>query len=384
MADANGRGSLPANAPLPGPTNSLLDVPGLLIGQVELGVSDDTPDGATGITAIVARDGALGAVDVRGAAPATRETDSLSALASGERVHAVLLVGRSVFGLAAADGATTELESRGVGLAVELPGGALTIPIVAAAAIFDFAHGDGSIRPRPEDGRAAIAAALDSAAEANPTATDAAPVDASAADEPAKASAADRRARPRSGNAGAGSGATTGKIAPPTLKGGVGHASVLLPAEKGPALVVGAVVVVNSAGSLVDPSSRRPWAQWGGFHADAPAPDFSGIEAARRHTTLVVVGTNAMLDKAQLSRVAAMAHDGLARAIRPAHTSVDGDVVFALAVPQGDDRPVVAVHKWAPAGVSVVGALAADVVTRAVLDALLSAGPSGGFEAFRR
>jgi L-aminopeptidase/D-esterase-like protein len=198
------------------------------------------------------------------------------------------------------------------------------------------------------------------------------------------ASVTDGWARPRSGNAGAGTGATTGTIAPPTLKGGVGHASVVLPASKGPALVVGAVVVVNSAGSLVDPSSRKPWAQWGGFHTDAPAPDFSGITAARRHTTLVVVGTNARLDKAQLARVAAMAHDGLARAIRPAHTSVDGDVVFALAVPQGDDRPVVAVHKWAPAGVSVVGALAADVVTRAVLDALLSAGPSGGFEAYRR
>jgi L-aminopeptidase/D-esterase-like protein len=365
MADANGRGPVPA--PAPGPTNSLLDVPGLLVGQIELGVSDDTPDGATGITAIVAPGGALGAVDVRGAAPATRETDSLSALSSGERVHAVLLVGRSVFGLAAADGATTELESRGVGLAVELPGGTLTIPIVAAAAIFDFAHGDGSIRPGPEDGRGAVAAALDPPEDAN--------VDASPAGEPA---------RPRSGNAGAGTGATTGKIAPPTLKGGVGHASVVLAVSKGAPLVVGAIVVVNSAGSLVDPSSRRPWAQWGGFHADAPAPDFSGIVAARRHTTLVVVGTNARVDKAQLARVAAMAHDGLARAIRPAHTSVDGDVVFALAVPQADDRPVVSVHKWAPAGVSVVGALAADVVTRAVLDALLSAGPSGGFEAYRR
>jgi L-aminopeptidase/D-esterase-like protein len=377
MADANGRGSLPANAPLPGPTNSLLDVPGLLIGQVELGVSDDTPDGATGITAIVAPGGALGALDVRGAAPATRETDSLSALASGERVHAVLLVGRSVFGLAAADGATTELESRGVGLAVELPGGTLTIPIVAAAAIFDFAHGDGSIRPGPSDGRAAVAAALDTRADIGPGVW---PVESS----PVNASPADQPARPRSGNAGAGTGATTGKIAPPTLKGGVGHASVVLQASKGPALVVGAVVVVNSAGSLVDPSSRRPWAQWGGFHTDAPAPDFSGIVAARRHTTLAVVGTNARVDKAQLTRVAAMAHDGLARAIRPAHTSVDGDVVFALAVPQSDDRPVVAVHKWGPAAVSVVGALAADVVTRAVLDALLSAGASGGFEAYRR
>lgn len=350
--DADGRGSVPT----PGPTNSLLDVPGLAVGQVELGASEETPEGATGVTAIVAPGGALGAVDVRGAAPATRETDALSALASGERVHAVLLVGRSVFGLAAADGATRELEERGIGLSIDRAGENLTIPIVAAAAVFDFAHGDGAIRPGADDGRAAVAAALD----------------------------APPGERPRSGNAGAGTGATTGKIAPPTLKGGVGHASVILPAADGPALVIGAAVVVNAAGSLIDPSSRRPWAQWGGFHADAAAPDFSGIAGARRNTTLVVVGTNARLDKAQLARVAAMAHDGLARAIRPAHTSVDGDVVFALAVPEGEARPTVAVHQWAPAGVSVVGALAADVVTRAVLDALLSAGPSGGFDAYRR
>jgi len=352
MADSNGRDSLPAA----GPTDSLLDVPGLSVGQLELGIGDETPEGATGITAIVAPDGVLGAVDVRGAAPATRETDTLSALSSGERVHAILLVGRSVFGLAAADGATSELETRGIGHSIERRAGRLTIPIVAAAAIFDFAHGDDSIRPGAADGRSAVAAALDG--------------------PPGR--------RPRSGNAGAGAGATTGKIAPPSLKGGAGHASIVLPGANGTSLVVGATVVVNAAGSLVDPSSRRPWAQWGGFHAEAPAPDFSEIAAARRHTTLVVVGTNARLDKAQLARVAAMAHDGLARAIRPAHTSVDGDVVFALAVPDGEARPAVAVHAWAPAGVSVVGALAADAVTRAVLDALVSARPSGGFEAYRR
>jgi L-aminopeptidase/D-esterase-like protein len=352
-----------------GPTDSLVDVPGLAVGQVELGVSDETPDGATGVTAVVARHGALGAVDVRGAAPATRETDALSAFASGERVHAVILSGRSVFGLAAADGATVELERRGIGLAItpaeassEGSGGSapgirapLVIPIVAAASIFDFAHGDGSVRPGAADGRAAVSAALDGPGDA----------------------------RPRSGNAGAGTGATTGKIAPPTLKGGIGHASVVLPAAEGPSLVVGALAIVNAAGSLIDPSSRRPWAQWGGFHAEAPPPDFDDIALARMQTTLVVVGTNARLHKAQLARVCAMAHDGLARAIRPAHTSVDGDVVFALAVPDAEEHPAVAAHQWAPAGVSVVGALAADVVTRAVLDALLSAGPSGGFEAFR-
>lgn len=339
----------------PGATDSLLDVPGFALGQVEIGASAETPDGATGVTAIVIRDGALGAVDVRGAAPATRETDALSALASGEKVHAVLLVGRSVFGLAAADGATAELEARGIGIAVQRPGQPLTIPIVAAAAIFDFAHGDRALRPGPAEGRAAVAAALDDAAGE----------------------------RPRSGNAGAGVGATSGSIAAPRLKGGIGHASAPLPLADGPAVVVGATVVVNSAGSLVDPSSGRPWAQWGGFHAEGAPPDFSVIVAARGNTTLAVVGTNARLEKAQLARVAAMAHDGLARAIRPSHTSVDGDVVFALAVPDAGSGSGVTVHDWAPAAVSIVGALAADVVTRAVLDALVSARTSGGFEAFR-
>jgi len=343
-----------AAVPQPGPTDSLLDVPGLAVGQLELGVAPEMPRGATGITAIVAPDGALGAVDVRGAAPATHETDALSALSSGERVHAVLLVGRSVFGLAAADGATRELEARGIGLPVERSEGRLTIPIVAGAAIFDFAHGDRDVRPGADDGRAVVAAALDGP----------------------------RDVRPASGNAGAGAGATTGSIAQPRLKGGVGHASLMLSVEGG-TLVVGAAAVVNSAGSLIDPVSRRPWAQWGGFHAASAAPDFSAISAARRHTTLVVVGTNARLEKAHLARVAAMAHDGLARAIRPSHSSVDGDLVIALAVPDGEGRRSVTVHEWPPAAVTTIGALAADAVARAILDALLSARSSGGFEAHR-
>lgn len=350
-----GDGGTRPPTPTRGPTDSLHDVPGLAIGQVELGRTEETPAGATGVTAVVAPDGALGAADVRGAAPASRETDALSALASGERVHAVVLVGRSVFGLSAADGATAELEARGIGLGIERPGGRLTIPIVSAAAIFDFAHGDSDVRPGPADGRAAVTAALEASLEV----------------------------RPGSGNVGAGAGATTGSIARPRLKGGVGHASLVLPLEDGPAFVVGALAVVNSAGSLVDPSSRRPWAQWGGFHAGAAAPDFSAISAARRHTSLVVVGTNARLEKAQLARVAAMANDGLARAVRPAHTSVDGDIVFALAVPQTRDHPSAAAHEWPPAAVTIVGALAADAVAQAVLDALLSALPSGDFEAFR-
>lgn len=341
--------------PRPGPTDSIVDVAGLAVGQVELGACEETPDGATGVTAIVAPEGALGAVDVRGAAPATRETDALSALASGERTHAVLFAGRSVHGLAAAGGAVRELERRGIGLPIEAPGGRILIPIVAAAAIFDLAHGDADVRPDADDGRRAILAALDGPG-----------------------------GRPRSGNAGAGAGAVTGNVAPPRLKGGVGHASLVVPGSGVTAdLVVGALVVVNSAGSLVDPLSHRPWATWGGFNTPGPVPDFALVGSARGQTTLAVVGTNARLGKAQLARVAAMAHDGLARAIRPVHSSVDGDAVFALAVPEALDRPAVDAHPWGPAAVTIVGALAADAVTRAILDALESARPSGGLAAYR-
>jgi L-aminopeptidase/D-esterase-like protein len=333
--------------PEPGLTDSLMDVPGLSIGQVELGRGSTTPYGATGITAVVCPGGALGVVDVRGAAPGSRETDALSVLSSGEQVHAVLLVGRSVFGLAAADGATRELERRGIGLPIERDTLHLRVPIVAAAVIFDFLHGDAAIRPSPEDGAAAVAAAVDGP-----------PI------------------RPRSGNAGAGTGATTGGTVQPRLKGGVGHASLQLGLAAG-TLIVGAAVVVNSSGSVVDAATGLPWAASGTFATPGPVPDFDPIVSSRAQTTLAIVGTNARLSKAQLSRVAAMAHDGLARAIRPVHTGVDGDAVFALSVaPAGD--ALLDVHAWPPAAASIVGSLAADAVTRAVLDAIRSARRSGG------
>ena len=335
--------------PEPGPTNSLVNVPGLRVGQVAIGATPSTPDGATGVTAVVAPEGALGAVNIRGAAPGSRETDALSVLTSGEQVHAVLLVGRSVFGLAAADGATDELERRGIGLPIDRDDIHLRIPIVAAAVIFDFLHGDPGIRPRPADGARAVSAALDGPGE-----------------------------RPRSGNVGAGAGATTGGLVPPRLKGGVGHASLVADLAGG-RLIVGALVVVNSSGSVVNPRTGRPWAKTGGFDVPGPVPDFTPIASSRSNTTLAVVGTNARLGKAPLARVAAMAHDGLARAIRPIHTGVDGDAIFALSVATGKSAGV-DVHPWAPAAASIVGSLAADALTRAVLDALRSARPSGGIE----
>jgi L-aminopeptidase/D-esterase-like protein len=315
--------------PLAGPTDSLHDVPGIRVGSI-------TVDRVTGTTAVVATAGALAAVDVRGAAPGTRETDALSPLASGENLHAVLLVGRSVFGLAAADGATTELEARAIGL----PVGPVTIPIVASAVIFDFATGDPRVRPTAAHGAAAVARALDGPAR-----------------------------RPARGRTGVGAGARTGGLLGRPRPGGLGHASLTTAVADG-LLVVAALVVVNSAGSPVAPGGDARLAIEGGFDQPGPVPDFEPITSARGHTTLAVVATNARLSKAQLGHVATMTHDGLARAIRPLHTGVDGDVAFALSTADRAEVVGVTVHPWASAAVSIVGSLAADAATRAVLDSL--------------
>ncbi len=319
-----------AGRPRPGPTDSIRDVPGVLLGQIEIGARPPAnPD--TGVSAIVVPAGAVGAVDVRGAAPGTRETDALGPLASGERVHAVLLVGRSVFGLAAADGAVLELERRGIGLPLAWDGRSAVIPIVAAAVLFDLGHGDPARRPTPADGRRAIRAALQAGGD-----------------------------RPAAGSVGAGVGAWTGGIVGPRRKGGVGHASLQVD-RPGGLLVVGATVVVNAAGAV------RPDGRFGGA---GPLPDLDDIAIARGQTTLAVIATNARLSKARLAQVAAMGHDGLARTIRPVHSGVDGDAVFALATPE----PSVEVHPWGPAAVTIAGALAADAVALAVADAMRAAG----------
>jgi L-aminopeptidase/D-esterase-like protein len=291
-----------------------------------------TPD--TGVSAVIVPAGAIGSVDVRGAAPGTRETDALGPLASGERVHAVLFVGRSVFGLAAADGAVEELERRGIGLPIAWDERRAVIPIVAAAVLFDLGHGDPARRPRPADGRRAVRSALDGP-----------------------------RVRPDSGSVGAGVGAWTGGITGERRKGGLGHASLSV-VRPGGELVVGAMVVVNAAGEV------RPDGRFGG---PGPVPALDDIAIARGQTTLAVIATNARLTKAQLAQVAAMGHDGLARTIRPVHSGVDGDAVFAL----GEPGSTTEAHPWGPAAVTIVGSLAADAVARAVGDAMRAAGPSG-------
>jgi L-aminopeptidase/D-esterase-like protein len=141
-------------------------------------------------------------------------------------------------------------------------------------------------------------------------------------------------------------------------------------AHDGGSLVVGALVVVNSAGSPYGADGHTLAAIDGRFDQPGPLPDFAHITTARGHTTLAVVGTNARLSKAQLGQVAAMAHDGLARAIRPLHTGVDGDVVFVVSTADRGKNAGVTVHDWGPAAVSIVGSLAADAATRATLDAL--------------
>lgn len=351
-----------------GPTDSLVDVPGVYVGQVERSPTGRPWEPFTGVTAVVVPGGALGVADVRGGAPGTRETDALSPIASGERVHAVCIVGRSVFGLAAADGAAAELERRGIGLPIDLAErGRLTIPIVAAAVVFDFRTGDPAVRPTAADGRRAIARALRA-----------------------------ERVRPASGQAGAGAGASVGGLlvrpatatdpapggredrvgreargstaglddGPPgdegPRRGGVGHASLVADLDGG-RLVVGALAVVNAAGAPLDEQAAI---------TPGPLPDFSAITGARGNTVPVVVATNARLSKTELARVAIMAQDGIARAVRPSHTAVDGDVVFALAVPDALATPAVTVAGWGPAAASIVGALAADAVSLAIGNAL--------------
>jgi L-aminopeptidase/D-esterase-like protein len=262
-------------------------------------IGHHTADGQgwlTGTTVVVAPAGAVGGVDVRGGGPGTRETDLLDPRTLVERVHAVVLTGGSAYGLAAADGVLRGLEERGIGFPVG-PGPREVVPIVPAAVIFDLGRGGrfGS-RPTAEFGAAALAAASTT--------------------------------RPVSGTVGAGTGAQCGG-----LKGGFGFAEQ--PLEDGSS--VAAAVVVNAAGSVVQPSTGRLWAD---AEQRLPAPteaERADLRAAAARatpslaTTIGVVLTDATLTKAQAGKVAAVAHDGMARAIRPVHSMTDGDTVFCLA-----------------------------------------------------
>lgn len=317
------------------PNATLTAVPGIRVGHAT------DPVGLTGCTVILCEQGAVSGVDQRGGAPGTRETDLLRPLHLIQKVHAVLLAGGSAFGLAAADGVMRYLEERGVGFDTRVA----RVPIVPAAIIFDLDIGDSHARPDAAMGYAACSAATDS-----PVAV---------------------------GNVGAGTGATAGKILgiKRAMKSGVGSAAV----ELGGGLIVGALVVANPLGDIVDPSTgeilagtRRVGSE---EFADTLATMRSlvGKVALRfaSSTVIGVVATNARLSKEEANKVAQMAQDGIARAVRPAHTMFDGDTIFALA--SGDRR----------ADVNLVGAYAAEVVAKAIVGAARAAEGAGGLPAWR-
>jgi L-aminopeptidase/D-esterase-like protein len=325
-------------APYPG---CITDVAGLMLGH------HTDPRRPTGCSVVLCPEGALAGVDVRGAAPGTRETDLLEPGNLVEQVHAVLLAGGSAFGLDAASGVMRWLEEHGHGL----PVGPARVPIVPAAVLFDLWVGEASIRPDAAAGYAACEAAL------------------AAATDPAHIW--------RWGNVGAGSGATVGKLYGPqhAMKGGIGSASLTV---RG--VTVAALVAVNAVGDVLDPASGRLLAgarreDDGRTLRDIQASFIAGeLPAARLpirppiggNTTIGIVATNmALADKAQARRLASQAHDGLARCIRPAHTVFDGDTLFALAT--GRCRAA------EPLPAEVLGALAAEVAARAVINAMTCA-----------
>ena len=278
----------------------------------------------TGCTVFLCPEGARAGVAVRGAAPGTRETDLLRADHRVDRVHAILLTGGSAFGLAAVDGVVQWLFERGYGW----PTAVRPVPIVPAAVLFDLVD-DNPAWPTATLGYEACEAATD--------------------------------AWPAEGQVGAGRGATVGKILGRgrSSPGGIGGASMLLP----DGATVGALVAVNAFGHVVDPDDGRIIA--GPRLADGTFGDtvhilLKGIHRtdAGMHTTIGVIWTDALLDKAGCGRVAAVAHNGLARTIRPVHTQYDGDTLFALSLPRADAEP---------GDITLLGVAATEVVAQAVV-----------------
>ncbi|GAA2755007.1 P1 family peptidase [Actinopolymorpha rutila] len=331
------------------PYGALTDVPDMLVGQVE------RVGGGwlTGVTAVIPPPGTIGAVDVRGGGPGTHETDALAPGTLVDTVDAVTLAGGSSFGLAAATGVQRWCEEQGRGVAI---GPEAVVPVVPAAIVFDLGKG-GDLHNRP-DADLGYAAATEAASGVV-----------------------------RTGCVGAGTGAS---FSLPRLKGGVGTASVRLPGG----IVVGALVVANAYGSpclgdtgallaaqYVTDEALRPGVPAPAEHARVQADPAARAEESGEpldvlNTSLAVVATNARLTHPQTLRMAAAAHDGLARSVRPVHTLVDGDSIFALAT--GTTDPVAAAPvSWPGAaeigGVAAVQAAAADAVTLAMVDAILAA-----------
>ncbi|BBO90645.1 P1 family peptidase [Desulfosarcina ovata] len=330
-------------SPHPGKYNALTDVPGIRVGHY----SD--PAAASGTTVVVCPAGAVGGVDVRGAAPGTRETELLAPENLVETVQAICLSGGSVYGLAAADGVVRHLASRSIGFPLDE---GQVAPIVPAAVLFDLGRGP-CFRP-PVDagwGEAACRCAVSG------------PV--------------------TGGSVGAGTGARAGGI-----KGGIGSASIVL--ESGMSVAV--LTAVNAMGSAIDPADGTFWearleidGEFGGrIHGPVVLPPAPEAKPAH-NTTLAVVATDAILTKAQAKRVAMMAHDGMARAIRPAHTLFDGDVVFCLATGKQALPESGGVFTMPAAQVCIneIGHAAADCLARAIIHGILDAESAFGITAYR-
>ena len=315
------------NAPFPaGDAGSITRVAG-----IEVGHFTDTRR-PTGCTVVMAREGAVAGVDVRGAAPGTRETDLLHPSNLVDKVHAIMLAGGSAWGLEAATGAVRWLEERGVGLDVAVG----RLPIVPAAVLFDLLVGDMRIRPDAAAGYAACAAA----------------------------SSAD----PAEGNVGAGAGAVVGKVfgIQHAMKGGVGTASVTVDG-----VTVGALIACNALGDVIDPDTAQ-------VMAGARTDDGRALRDTRRallrgqppqpllagtNTTIGVVATDAILTKVQAHRLAISAHDGLARSINPVHTMSDGDTLFSLGTGRAGKS----------LGMMVLATMAAEATARATVRAVQAA-----------
>jgi L-aminopeptidase/D-esterase-like protein len=319
--------------------NAITDVPGIAIGQAQ------DEEALTGCTVVLCRRGAVGGVDVRGGAPGTRETDLLNPINLVEKVHAVVLAGGSAFGLAAASGVMRYLEEHDIGFDT----GAGKVPIVPAAILFDLNLGRGDTRPDAEMGYRAAASASSDA--------------------------------PKEGNFGAGTGASVGKIfgLKSAMKAGIGSASMNIGG-----LIIGAIMAVNAFGDVIDPGTGQILA---GARSTHLGPLKLGQEgyfgdtlelmktfigktvlsfATKANTVIGVVATNAKLSKPEASKVAQMAQDGVARTIRPAHTMLDGDTIFALGTGEKKADP------------STVGAFAAEVTAQAIVRAVQNAAPAGG------
>lgn len=310
---------------------SINDVAPVLIGQAQ------DFEAGTGCTAFICPEGMRAGLDVRGGGPASRESELLKPLAAAQVIHGIVLSGGSAFGLGASDGVMKYLEEKGIGFDV----GVTHVPLVAQSDLFDLCVGDGKIRPDSKMGYEAAKNALE-----NPNYRD--------------------------GNFGAGTGCTVGKISgmENCMKSGIGSHAI-----EHEGLKVGAVVVLNSFGDIYDWKNGRKVAgllnkDRNGFENTAEVLNES-VKALKNvyssNTTLAVVITNAKFNKTSLCKIASLCHDGYARAIRPVHTSFDGDSIYAVSA--GDLE----------ADQDVVGTIAADVVSEAILNAAMSAESAYGF-----